>query len=328
MSTTIVRRDGKVFDNVDDKEASQLLSGGAFVPYGSPAHMAILKVKPPNAPAAVPDESLRNFDPSNRSFAEGGGNEYARGATKGIVQSAHGLLSLVPQRMYSERSRQGLRAMQEYAQPASGPEQAGKIGEQTAEFLIPAGAGRSAAKAVQVGERVMQTRNAMGQFLKATRSPLMRDLVKRALVRTGVEAGASGLVNKAQGGDFTTGAVASGAAAGGAYGVRAAAPYAARMIAPLVKSNVVKTGAGVALGSVLGTRYAGGHLEPGDVAKALMLATFASPRTYSLAGKIAPFATRATAAGALQMDRPDDSADPVNWNNEYMGGPGHKNVGP
>lgn len=59
MGQTIVRRDGKVFDDVDEAEAKHLLSTSSFVPYGSPAHMGIMGVKAPDAPSAAPSVDMK-----------------------------------------------------------------------------------------------------------------------------------------------------------------------------------------------------------------------------------------------------------------------------
>ena len=172
---------------------------------------------------------------------------------KGLPKTAAGIFSLVP----GLQNDPGLKAMKEYATPATPMEGYGQTAEQIAEMLAPAAAAGKAAKAVPVAERVIQGRNAAGQFLKATRSPVVQDLIKRGLVRAGVQAAGTGALNVAHGGDFTSGAVAG--AAGGAV------PETAQILTPIarqalnnpltqaiVKHAAVGAGAGTAIAAAEG----------------------------------------------------------------------------
>lgn len=313
MPRKMVDPTGKVW-NIDDSEIALARSKGA-VDFGSPEHMALIGTSAPGAGTSMPDTSNVMQEDSKLQ-------QYVRGAGRGIIHSAHGAFTMVPQRFYSPESQRGLANMAEMATPEGTAEKVGKTSEQAAEFLIPMGAGRSAAKAVQVGERVMQTRNAAGQFLKATRSPVVRDLVARAAAKVGTEALATGTLNKVQGGDFNTGAVAGGAAAALPYGV---APVQ-RMVARGLQNPMVRRALPHALGYGTIAGLASGKLDPYTLGKAALIASFAHPVGAAVLG-------RAAVAGGLQFDRmsPGDKQRvrmKVGSNSEYMGGDGHENIGP
>jgi len=126
------------------------------------------------------------------------------GAGKGALNTVNGVSSLInkiPVVGETLAPSSGIRAARIIAQPNNTAQRVGKIGEQAAEFLVP-GPAEEAALA-----------HAAPYVGKAA-----------PLLKAGLAALGSGVVNKAQGGSFTAGAVAGGVGSGIGQGLQSLAP--------------------------------------------------------------------------------------------------------
>lgn len=124
------------------------------------------------------------------------------GATQGLEHTLGGLGNLITRPFvspeFAQRQKSYLAAT---TTPQNTPQKIGYGAEQIGEFLAPGGAEK---KAISLAPRVI-----------------------RPLAEIAIPALSSGAINKAQGGDFTTGALAGGAGAGIGAGLRKAAPIVA-----------------------------------------------------------------------------------------------------
>jgi hypothetical protein len=136
----------------------------------------------------------------------GAAKDFAKGIGEGVVNTISGadnfatkhlpafMTTPIGQRPSAENSARATAYAKDLATPVNTTQAIGKGLEQAGEFFIPGGL----------------TKKVIGK--------------SGPLVRAGVEALSSGIVNKAQGGDFTSGAIAGGAASGLASGLKAVAP--------------------------------------------------------------------------------------------------------
>lgn len=229
--------------------------------------------------------------------------QMARGVVKSGMSTGTGLLDMVGTATGADPNAPGISQLREFSEPAEGAESYTKTGTDIAQFLIPGMLAARAGKAVKVGEMVKQGRGPAGQFLKAIRSPRTSDIVKQAAVRGATEVGATGVLNKAQGGDFTTGAMAG---AGGAA-VRGIAPpltrVGGRLMDAAVENPIVRNTLLPGLGVGGAYAYHTGRIGNDELLKASMLAAFASPTLRQAALKTVPATSRILTGAGLQLNR-------------------------
>ena len=191
---------------------------------------------------------------------------------KGPAKTVSGVASLIP----GLNKTQAVRNLTDYAQPATQTEGYGQTAEQMAEMLLPSALAGKVAKAVPVAQRVIQGRNAAGQFMTAVRNPVVQDLIRRGLTRAAVQGLGTGAMNVAHGGDFTSGALAG--AAGGAVPETAqiASPIVKQALAnPLTQKIIAHGAAGVGAGTAIAA--AEGRLGTNTLSKASLALLLAHP---------------------------------------------------
>lgn len=149
-------------------------------------------------------------EPTLLQKAMTGAKDLGVGALKGAGSTATNIGSLVYPH-WLERALTGKDSSEKEAQlfaPSNTAQSIGKVIEQAGEFLVPGGAEEAGA------EKLASLAPKLGKVAK----PLARVLTSGA---------SSGLVNKAQGGDFTTGAALGAGGAGVGQGLKVAAPAVA-----------------------------------------------------------------------------------------------------
>lgn len=236
-------------------------------------------------PLNTQQEQPESFDPNLTSrLSEVGqaGKEALQGAGAGVlhsVQGISGLLNKIPLVGETLAPKEGVRAMTPLATPpASTPGQVGYAGEQLGEMLAP-GAGEEVAAG-----RLAEAIPAAGRFAEP-------------LAKIATSAGSTGAINKIQGGDFTTGALAGG---GGEVAAEAGKAFAPKLAETALRVTAPIRGKNPEFGKTVLEETSG--IRPATIARE------AGDKAHALTGEMEQGVHAATATGATGSTSPAHQA--------------------
>jgi hypothetical protein len=301
---------GEVWE-IDPSEVPKAIAN-KFVDFGSPEHMAQLGVPGPEALSGrtnttrgpgtglgtveikdQPNDFTQQRLEASQPFIGAGKKLANTGLSLSLALAKLPGLNRIPALQSNPEQEAADRAKLE---PEGVGQVIGGVGEQMGEMLLPGAAGERLAATLPKARLTAQ------QVLAANRSPILRNMLMRGAVKTGVDVLGTGAVNKLQGGSFTTGALMG--AGGSAYGkaVEDVAPAVKEFMAahPKIADRLAQAGSyGLVGGGIYGMERHGLAKTGEGIAGTALAALLLHPKTAPLTARILTRAGLATSRTPL-----------------------------